>query len=230
MYNHKILWIGSLTFIVVLLVAASHLPYFPGDVGITKTVQFLTPNSESWAKWITSTAKMPLRLILLAITIALAWFLSGWVASILSMLSFAGSFLLGGFVLKDLIARPRPDADLVNVVGSPSGFSMPSTFGLIYASTFGFIFLLALLSNKQSKTVRLSIVAICSLLLLIGGSARVTLGAHWPSDVIAAYLIAAMWGLFLIEIVLPKLNEAIALKQNAAASSETEDSNEKIKF
>ncbi len=218
MYSNKIFWIASLTFILALLVASSQMPYFPGDVALAKVVQFLTPNSTGWAEWITATAKMPLRLIILAITLALSWLLSGWVASILSLVSFGGSFLVGNFLLKDAIARPRPDADLVNVVGSPSGFSMPSTFGLIYASTFGFILLLALVSQKQSKTVRLCIVGICSLLLLIGFTARVTLGAHWPSDVILAYLIAGMWGLFLIEIVIPKLNQVIVPKQVSTPS------------
>lgn len=208
MYKNQIFWIGSLTCIVVLLLAGSQMPYFPGDVAITKTVQMLTPNSEVWAEWITATAKMPLRLILLGITLALAWFLSGWIASILSLVSFGGSFLVGNFLLKSAIARPRPDADLINVVGSPSGFSMPSTFALIYGSTFGFILLLALLNHERSQTVRLSLVGICILLLSIGFLARVTLGAHWPSDVIVAYLIAIIWGLFLIVIVLPKLNSA----------------------
>ena len=182
------------------------------------------------AKWITSTAKMPLRLILLVITIALAWFFSGWVASILSMISFGGSFALGDFLLKPWIARPRPDSDLVNVVGSPSGFSMPSTFGIIYASTLGFILLLVLVNKKRSASARVSIGALCSLLLLVGFGARVTLGAHWPSDVIVAYLIAGMWGLFLIEIVLPHLNQMLAPKQNDLASQEAEQSKEKIKF
>lgn len=212
MYKNKFLWLASLSFIVVVLGASSQMNYFPGDIAISKTVQFLTPSSEGWAQWITSTAKMPLRLILLGITVALAWFLSGWTASILSMVSFTGSFLAGDFFLKGLIARPRPDADLINVVGSPSGFSMPSTFGLIYASTVGFILVLALLNQKRSQQLRMVIVAICSLMLIIGGSARITLGAHWPSDVIVAYLIALMWGLFLIEIILPKLNQIFAAK------------------
>ncbi len=100
---------------MVLLIAGSQFPYFPGDVPITKTIQFLSPNSEQIAKWITSTAKMPLRLILLAITVALAWVFSGWVASILSTIGFGGSFALGDFILKPSIARPRPDSDLINV-------------------------------------------------------------------------------------------------------------------
>ncbi|MDJ0724224.1 MAG: phosphatase PAP2 family protein [Prochloraceae cyanobacterium] len=207
MYQKKVYWIGSLAFIVVLLIGASQFAYFLGDVTLTNLVQFLTPNSEGWAKWITGTAKMPLRLILLGITIALAWFLSGWAASILSMISFGVSFALGDFLLKPWVARPRPDPELINVVGSPSGFSMPSTFGVIYASTLGFILLLTLTTQKRSQIVRLLIGAICSLLLLIGLSARVTLGAHWPSDVIVAYLIAFMWGLFLIEIILPNFSK-----------------------
>lgn len=210
MYKNKIFWIGSLALIVVLLVGGSQLGNFPGDVAVTKTVQLITPNSEGWAKWITSTAKMPLRLILLGITLVLSWVLSGWAASILSMISFALSFAVGDFILKPLIARPRPDADLVNVVGSPSGFSMPSTFAIIYASTLGFVLILALISKKQSPALRLLIGAISGLLLLVGGLARVTLGAHWPSDVIVGYLIAGMWALFLIEIILPLLNKRLS--------------------
>ncbi|MGF1487438.1 MAG: phosphatase PAP2 family protein [Prochloraceae cyanobacterium] len=217
MYKNKFLWIASLSFIFVVLAASSQINYFPGDIAITQTIQFLTPNSEGWANWVTATAKMPLRLILLAITVALAWFLSGWTASLLSMVSFGCSFIAGDFVLKGLIARPRPDADLINVVGSPSGFSMPSTFGLIYASTVGFILILALLNRERSQQVRMAIVGVCSLMLIVGGSARITLGAHWPSDVIVAYLIALMWGLFLIEIVLPKLNQIFKPKNKLVA-------------
>jgi len=229
MYKNKILWIASLTFILVLIVAGSQMAYFPGDIGITKAVQFLTPNSEGWAKAITATAKMPLRLVLLAITFGLAWLLSGWIASILSMVSYGVAFVVGDFVLKPGIARPRPDPELINVVGSPGGFTMPSTFAIIYTSTLGFILILALVTNKQSKPVRLAIAAICGLLILIGGTARVTLGAHWPSDVILAYLVAGMWALFLIEVVLPKLTKAIGPKDNRAASLEREES-EKVKY
>ncbi|MGK7914671.1 MAG: hypothetical protein AB4038_03875 [Prochloraceae cyanobacterium] len=37
-------------------------------------------------------------------------------------------------------------------------------------------------------------------------------------DVIVAYLIAGMWGLFLIEVVFPKLNKVIASKPTSATS------------
>jgi membrane-associated phospholipid phosphatase len=39
-------------------------------------------------------------------------------------------------------------------------------------------------------------------LLLLGGVARVALGAHWPSDVIISYYLGLLWAAFLIRLIL----------------------------
>jgi membrane-associated phospholipid phosphatase len=36
---------------------------------------------------------------------------------------------------------------------------------------------------------------------LMGWTARIALGAHWPSDVLLSCLIALLWGAFLIRFV-----------------------------
>jgi undecaprenyl-diphosphatase len=107
-------------------------------------------------------------------------------------------WLLGPW-LNGLIARPRPSANLVQVVGAFSGYSFPSSLALTYASTFGFVAVLA--ANVRSVFPRGAVVTLCCAALVVGGAARIALGAHWPSDIILSYLIALLWASLLIRFV-----------------------------
>ena len=188
-------WIGLLVVTVILIIGARYLSYFPGDVAAARFVQWITPVSTGWAQWISSTAKSPWNLFLVALTVGLSWWLAGWRAALLSLASFAGMWLLGK-ALGPVIGRPRPSPDLVHVANKLAGYSFPSIFGLTYASTIGF---LAILFNRRASGVlRISFIIFCSLLLLVGWAARIALGAHWPSDVMLSYLIGMLWAYFLI--------------------------------
>ena len=85
----------------------------------------------------------------------------------------------------------------MGVGGRPRGFAFPSIFGLIYVSTFGYIALLALARTRGTAAILISVA--CALVLLVCASARIVLGAHWPSDLWVAYLMGA----FGIELLLP---------------------------
>lgn len=191
-------WIALWVATVLLIIGARYLPYFPGDVAVTRFLQWMTPASTGWAQWISSTAKFPWNLFLLAITAALSWKLAGWRAALLALASFAGMWVLGMW-LGPLVARPRPSPDLVHVVEKLSGYSFPSIFGLTYASSIGF--LVVLFSKKASGVLRVSVIIGCGLLLLVGWAARISLGAHWPSDVFLSYLIGLLWASLLIRFV-----------------------------
>jgi len=182
---------------VFAMLATCRHAYFPGDVTAEKFVQSLAPKSMSWALWITKSAVFPWNLILLAITFALSWALAGWRIALFSILSFAGMWILGT-LLSPVITRPRPSPALVHVLGSPSGYSFPSIFALIYGSTAGFLAILAAL--KKTGVLRTTLLILCSALLIIGGIARIALGAHWPSDIIISYFLALLWAFFLIRI------------------------------
>jgi len=191
-------WMALCVLTVLLIIGARYSPYFPSDVAVARFVQWITSASTAWAQWISSTAKFPWNLFLLAITAGLSWKLAGWRAAVLALASFAGMWVLGMW-LGPLVARPRPSPNLVHVAEKLSGYSFPSIFGLSYASTIGF--LAVLFTRKASGALRIIAIVICCLLLLAGWAARISLGAHWPSDVILSYLIGMLWAALLIRFV-----------------------------
>jgi membrane-associated phospholipid phosphatase len=193
-FNEKA-WIGLFALAVLLTIGARYSSYFPGDVAVTRLVQWITPTSTSWAQWTSSTAKFPWSLVLLAVTVGVSWWLAGWRAALLALASFAGMWLLGKW-LGPLVARPRPSPNLVHVVDKLSGYSFPSIFALTYASTLGF--LVVLVAKRACGALRITVIILCCVLLIVGGAARIALGAHWPSDIALSYLIGLLWAYFLI--------------------------------
>lgn len=175
---------------ILLTAAAARWAYFPGDPIIATVIQSLSGEQHGWAHVITQTVSPPWGYLLLALTTALGWWLAGWRGAVLVVLSFGGLWFAETY-LKAMIARPRPSSLLVRVVGASKGYSFPSGFGLIYGATIGGVAFLAWQYLKGSA--RPLTIVICGVLLLIGGCGRVTLGAHWPSDLIGAYLIAFTW-------------------------------------
>jgi membrane-associated phospholipid phosphatase len=188
-------WMALSAVAVILTIGVSYSAYFPGDVAVTRLVQWITPASTGWAQWISLTAKFPWNLALLAVTIGISWWLAGWRAALLALACFAGMWVLGKW-LGPLVARPRPSPNLIHVADKLSGYSFPSIFALTYASTIGF--LMVLFTEKGTGALRITAIAICCVLLLIGLAARSALGAHWPSDVALSYLIGLLWAYFLI--------------------------------
>ncbi len=183
----------AITSIVAFFAARS--AYFPGDIALATFIQSLSGEKVGWARTMTSTVSSPWNYVLLTITAMIAWWMTNWHGAVLAIISFGGMVFAEPY-LKSLIGRPRPSAQLIHVVGAPSGFSFPSGFGLIFFSMFGLLAVLAW--RNLTGNLRNSIVTICCVLLLMGGCARVTLGAHWPSNILGAYLFGATWACLLL--------------------------------
>ena len=116
----------------------------------------------------------------------LVWWRIGRLEAIL--IPIAGLLTLVNTALKLVINRPRPSADLVQVLSHEQDNGFPSGHAFFAIVILGllayFIFI-----NVKNHTVRtVVLVGLIALILLIGTS-RVYLGAHWPSDVIGSYLI-----------------------------------------
>lgn len=94
-------------------------------------------------------------------------------------------------MVKVAIHRPRPTTDLVNVFSHPSTYSFPSGHVMFFLGYFGFIWFLvfSLLKDSSKRTVLL---VVLGLPLVLVGPSRVYLGAHWPSDIVGAYLLGVL--------------------------------------
>lgn len=110
---------------------------------------------------------------------------------------------LSNFVLtscvKVLVARPRPPnffLDPASIFQSINQYSFPSGHVLFFVVFFGFVAYLVWL--HQTGFARLSIIGICSVLVMLIGPSRVYLGAHWASDVVGSYIIGVLWLFVLI--------------------------------
>ena len=119
-------------------------------------------------------------------------------ASLLVVFSVFGGSLLGP-ILKIGFERPRPDlvAHLVEVQSS----SFPSGHALLSAVTY--LTLGALLARIMGeRRLKIYVLSVSVLLTLLIGCSRVYLGVHWPTDVLAGWLVGALWALLCWRIAL----------------------------
>lgn len=109
------------------------------------------------------------------------------------MLTFAGvGVSLLGAAIKIIVQRQRPTSALVNVFSPLTDYSFPSGHVLFFTAFLGFTFFLIYSVIPHSTRRTLGLVIVGALIALVGIS-RIYLGQHWPSDVIAAYLLGSLW-------------------------------------
>lgn len=165
-------------------------PYFAGDVEAARALQAAAPNPGWWATPISRLAPAPAKYYVMVITLVLSFVVAGWRGLLIT-----GGFLAleqyGAEYTKPLFQRPRPSRELIAVVGSPSGYTFPSTTITFFCVTFGAVAVLA--ARRAKAPGRWPILAGASIMLLLGCAARVALGAHWPSDVLLTSVICLSW-------------------------------------
>jgi len=92
-------------------------------------------------------------------------------------------------LLKLIFRVPRPDIsplEIATIYSFPSGHAMNST--VFYGSV---AFLLFHFTRHKKLAVVVTILA--SVLILLVGASRIYLGVHYPSDVLASYLVGLLW-------------------------------------
>ncbi|HVS13082.1 MAG TPA: phosphatase PAP2 family protein [Thermoanaerobaculia bacterium] len=101
---------------------------------------------------------------------------------------FGGMLLASG--LKGCFDRPRPD--LVPHVTPVHTSSFPSSHAMV--STIAYLSLAALLARRRrGRALRRYLFGVAALLILAVGVSRVYLGVHWPTDVLAGWVVGAAW-------------------------------------
>jgi membrane-associated phospholipid phosphatase len=180
---------------------SANSPYFPIDLTITNALQTLnTPFFSQLMILVSWFGYLPQSAIVSFIIIAAIYFL-GFRWEAVASLGIAVIEEVLNTLIKSIIHRPRPAADLVNIVTPLSSYSFPSGHVMYYVAFFGFIWFLiyTLLKNSWIRTVFLFFFG---LLILFVGISRIYLGEHWSSDVLGAYLLGTLILIVAIQIYL----------------------------
>ena len=128
---------------------------------------------------------------LLALTVFI-FHLRGWrLSAVLLFVSTVGSFLLTT-VLKAVFERSRPE--LFDSGYAASFYSFPSGHATVAVGFYGTLTLI--LAYRLRGLARWAVVACGVSLVLLIGFSRLYLGVHYPTDVLAGFLAAPLWLVF----------------------------------
>jgi membrane-associated phospholipid phosphatase len=110
--------------------------------------------------------------------------------AILVFVVVAGGQALGTLV-KNLVVRERPPASQA-LIPLPGSYAFPSGHALAAVLLYGVLaFLVA--RAAHTRTARIGVMAGAVVLVGLVGLSRVYLGVHWPSDVVAAWILGGLW-------------------------------------
>lgn len=123
------------------------------------------------------------------LVILLLWFKAKDKWGILFFIIAVGGSGLLTWILKHTYERGRPS---INEEIDAIGFSFPSGHSMGSLIFYGFITYFILRSSQKRAIKYISLVGLGTLIILIGTS-RIYLGAHYPSDVIAGYIAGTIW-------------------------------------
>jgi membrane-associated phospholipid phosphatase len=191
--DRALLWavfiVSVATFAVLSMLAAS-ADRFPGDLWLAERLQDI--DSTAFARVLDVTEDLGDDPIVIAIWIAagVAFALIGGLRVGL-LFALAGALRMLNPLLKELVGRPRPSADLLDFSEQPSTLSFPSGHSATALILFGLIFYFSGVYVRNT-VARLAIQAGCVWMIVVVGIERVYAGAHWPSDVLGGYWYGAI--------------------------------------
>ncbi len=176
---------GILTFLV------KTTPAFALDLQVTRTIQLIDlPGFAGLMSVISWPGFSPQAAIITALIVVLMYGLGlHWESSV--ALSAAASSTGLNLLVKELVQRPRPAADTVNVVELLKSYSFPSGHVMYYLGFWGFIGFLVFCWPRPSLKRSLFLLMLGLPISLIGVS-RIYLGEHWASDVLGSNLLGSL--------------------------------------
>lgn len=184
------IWLALLAGAIVLSVLAGLHSRLPGDLDISEWVQGSLFPGMGVSRLVRAVGSTEVVLATGGVVAVVLW-LMGWrrQAVLLALGLVVLPFLQHG--LKQLVDRPRPTPDLVDLRAGFSSPSFPSGHVMSAALLYGFLLYLSLWIALPS-VLRLALLGWCAFMLVVSGPANVYVGVHWPSDVVGGYAWAAV--------------------------------------
>lgn len=167
----------------------------------------LTHSIQAWPDWVQPFMMVVTSVGQPAVTLAIAFAISALglmranVPLVVSGLVAAGTLGVGT-LLKILLHRDRPITDYVLMMRFET-FSFPSGHSLGSMVSFGL--LAYLLWHFLPHPWGLVLIGVLTLLIFFIGVSRIYLGAHYPSDVLAGWLVGSVALVIIIFVIQPKL-------------------------
>jgi undecaprenyl-diphosphatase len=189
---------ATIAFAILFLLART-VAYFDFDLAVEHAVQAFKPGGfDLLMQFVSGLGFNPVVYLLCALVILYIFVIGLKWESVMLLFAAVGISLLGALV-KVIVHRQRPSAELVNVFSPLNDYSFPSGHVLLFTAFLGFLWFMIYTLAPHSWRRTLGLFFLGSLVALVGIS-RVYLGQHWPSDVLGAYLLGSLWLALTIQI------------------------------
>jgi len=162
---------------------ANRYDYFPGDVSISQWIQGIDfPGLKPIMRYAPYVVGAALVIVLLSRL---------WWRRLICIAAVTSAAGLISWLIKLLVSRPRPPAELVQIMVGTHSLSFPSGHVAMAAVASGFILYLAPRLVKSPAIVAL-LRALLIVLILAVGFSRLYLGVHWLSDVVGGLFLGGL--------------------------------------
>lgn len=217
-----LLWTLGAVALALLSVAAHSTPAFPQD-GPIDTAMLRWQNTPLGAlAELGANVNWPLpSAIMLALVFATLLILRLYREAICTAVASFGSDLVN-ITLNGVVARPRPGDTVLPTSLGLNSHSFPSGHAAHTLAFYGFLLYLSLRASRHAPQWRgwlYAIDVLCVYLIVSVGPGRILERGHWPSDVLAGYLVGALTLTIAIA-----LYHVLTLRQQTKATSATSDS------
>lgn len=188
----SLLMVTTIAFALLTLLAKQY-DYFKLDLILTRLIQQI---DQAWflvfMKFVSLLGDVFPVLIIVTLLAIYGFLIGKRKAPVMLVISTIGGLTISQ-LFKVLVARPRPDPQLINQIGRFFEYdSFPSGHVLGAISLYGFLLYISYTQLKENM-IRRVLIVICLFAILFMGLSRIYLGAHWFSDVLGAYLIGFVW-------------------------------------
>ena len=182
-------WGVVLAAAIALAVLAALDDRLPGDLSATSAVQDWPFPGEPFADVLRLLSGTEVVAGVGAALAVIAW-LAGRRRPALALAAGLALMVLFQFAVKEVVDRPRPPPDLVDLRAGFTSPSFPSGHTMSPSYLYGFL-ATATFAFPLTARVRIAVTGVVVAFLVLGGLANVWLGVHWTSDVVGGYLWAS---------------------------------------
>jgi membrane-associated phospholipid phosphatase len=196
-------FLGVYAVLLILFVLLATFVHFHSVLGIDVTItKEFQENQNPWLSGLMTAVsyigyQLWLSIGLVVLAVVILWMVDLRLEAVTVAVVYAVSGLLDGLI-KLIVGRPRPNANLVEVFRTAGGQSFPSGHVMSYVAFWGLLFTFGVILFDGRRWWRITLLVVSAFFVVMVGPSRIYLGAHWASDVLGAYLIeAALLGIAL---------------------------------